>query len=189
MFYHLAQLRYLMKTKSLLEEFVISIMGPLFQIIIYNLLRLRYNVFFIHYSLLIFNLLPIIPLDGSKILSVILNLFFPFKKSLFVSIILSIILVILSFISCFYHFNLVFILVLLFLLVKVFNEFSSINYIMNRFFYEKYYFPKSYKRKKVINGKNINKIFKECSHIFKVGNNYYTEHEILRKRFDFKGKL
>ncbi len=176
-------------TKSLLEEFIISIMGPLFQIIIYNLLRLRYDVFFIHYSLLIFNLLPIIPLDGSKIISVILNLFFPFKKSLFVSIILSIVLVVLSFVSCFYHFNLVFIFVLLFLLVKVFNEFCSINYIMNRFFYEKYYLPKSYKRKKVINGKNINKMFKERSHIFKVGNNYYTEHEILRKRFDFKGKL
>ena len=63
--------------KSLKEEFVILVLGPLFQILFYFVL-----VFFnidnslitsYHYSLLLFNILPIIPLDGSKLLNIILK--------------------------------------------------------------------------------------------------------------------
>lgn len=177
-------------TKPLIEEFIIAIMGPLFQIVIYNLLKYNYDIKFIHYSLLIFNLLPIIPLDGSKIINVIFNTFFPFKSSLILTNILSLLLIVTLFIiSCFTGFNLVLLLIILFLLVKIFDEIKNRSYILNKFFYEKYYLPKKYKKIKTITGENINNMYKEYNHIFKVKNIYYTEREILRKRLDFKGKL
>ena len=56
------------------EELFILVMGPIFQIMGYFILR---NFFpFIklyHYTLLIFNLLPIYPLDGGKILNILFN--------------------------------------------------------------------------------------------------------------------
>lgn len=176
-------------TKPLIEEFIITIMGPMFQIIIYLVLRNFYDVTLMHYGLLIFNLLPIIPLDGSKIINIILNLFFPFKISLNLTILLSFVLIASLGLYLIYQFNFVLILVLLCLFVKVLREFKDKDYTLNRFFYERYYFPRKYLYNKIIIGNRIDKMFKEYKHIFKVKNNYYTEHEILRKRFDFKDKL
>ena len=69
--------------KPLLEELLVVIMGPIFQIII-TLLISKYdtNVILFSNTLLLFNLLPIVPLDGGKILNIILFLFNPLKKSI-----------------------------------------------------------------------------------------------------------
>ena len=84
--------------KSLKEEFVILVLGPLFQILFYFILcffniesTLITNY---HYSLLLFNLLPIIPLDGSKLLNIILNKITNFKLSHMLTIYVSILTVI-----------------------------------------------------------------------------------------------
>ena len=49
-----------------------------------------------HYTLLFFNLMPIYPLDGGKLLNIIINYLLPYKKGnklvIFISIIISIIL-------------------------------------------------------------------------------------------------
>ena len=64
--------------RPLKEELLILLMGPLTQIIYYliiiNFISLRnINIFrYYHYSILIFNLLPIYPLDGGKILNIFL---------------------------------------------------------------------------------------------------------------------
>ena len=57
--------------KPIWEEFIILILGPTFQILFAFLFPKIYSVppmfYFYHYALLLFNLLPIYPLDGSKI--------------------------------------------------------------------------------------------------------------------------
>ena len=85
---------------SSLKEFFITIAGPLTFFISFYLLEYLYQIDFISYNAfkqaqivnkydLIFNLLPIIPLDGGRILKIIIDNFFTSKKSLFVASILS----------------------------------------------------------------------------------------------------
>ena len=81
---------------SLFEQFVVALMGPLFQILYFLILscffKLDSSVVFLNYMILFFNLLPIYPLDGSKILYVFLCLLLPFKISHMLYLIISFIL-------------------------------------------------------------------------------------------------
>lgn len=83
-----------------LKEFIVVIAGPLTYFISLYLLKYLYSVDFISYnaynqSLLVnkynlfFNLLPIIPLDGSRILKILIDNFFVSKKSIYLTIIIS----------------------------------------------------------------------------------------------------
>ena len=51
---------------SIFKDFLIALSGPLFQILGYFFIKKYYSI---HLFLLVFNLLPIYPLDGSKIFS------------------------------------------------------------------------------------------------------------------------
>ncbi|OEF98038.1 hypothetical protein BHF71_03180 [Vulcanibacillus modesticaldus] len=93
-------------TDSIWEEFIVAISGPfqnLMMIIIaitfqkMNLWSKEWTTFFINANVLVgvFNLLPISPLDGSKILKVFFYRYFPFRKALIYSIFISIVLSIL----------------------------------------------------------------------------------------------
>jgi len=83
--------------KPLIEEFLISISGIIFQIIFYLLIKnyISYNDYVIlknyNYAILFFNLLPIYPLDGGRLFNMLFSLVFPYKKSLYLSIYLSMI--------------------------------------------------------------------------------------------------
>ena len=77
--------------RSLKEELIILITGPIFQLVLlfivyilnrYGLIGFRnYTIFKTYnYTLLIFNLLPIYPLDGGRILNIIINSIMPYKK-------------------------------------------------------------------------------------------------------------
>ena len=61
--------------RPLKEEFIILIMGPIFQLIGTYFLCVFYYPLALEYSLVIlgFNLLPIFPLDGSRLVNIILN--------------------------------------------------------------------------------------------------------------------
>ena len=66
--------------RSMKEEFIILIMGPFFQFIYFLLLKDITPYFnYYNYGLFIFNFLPIYPLDGYKLFSIILNRFIPFR--------------------------------------------------------------------------------------------------------------
>ena len=166
--------------KSLKEEFIIAILGPLFQITFY--LLYRDNQIFNYYNLIIllFNLLPIYPLDGSKIVNILFNEFISFKKSHILTIIISFFT--LSIIILSIRHNILLYLILLFIFLKIIKEITKHNYYFNRFLLERYLFNNDYKKKKMIN--NIKKMKKQTKHIFKVNNKYYTEREIIRNLFD-----
>lgn len=154
-------------------------MGPIFQIIYFFLINdLTFRK--LNLIILIFNLLPIIPLDGAKIVNILFNLFVSFKKSHILTIYFSLIIFLfLIFIS---KFNLLLLLILFFLLLEIIKEYYKHEYYFNKFLLERYLNKFNFKKTKTI--KNINNMHKDCKHIFKLNNNYYTEYEILKKMFD-----
>lgn len=174
---------------SLKEEFIICLCGPLFQITFYLLVKNYLEISDIHYNLLIFNLLPIVPLDGSKLLSVILNKFFSFKTSLYLTDFISIITIFLLIYLLITNKNLLLYLVIIFLVFKVISEIKNVRYVFNRFLLERYYNPVKYKKTKLIKGYNLTQMFLEYNHLFYINKKYHTEREIIKKRFDLQRKM
>ena len=171
------------------EEFLVAISGVLYQMIFYTLIknRIDYEYFnFINYFILIFNLLPIYPLDGSKISNVILNKLFSFKKSINISIIISFIFIIISTIV-FIKINKIVLVTILFLFIEVNKLYKNRKYIFNKFLLERYLEKLKFRKRKKID--NIYQMKKDYTHIFLLNKKYITEKEILKKMFDNKGIL
>lgn len=91
------------KTDSIKEDLIVAISGPLQNLLMIiiafgfekvHLWSSDWTVFFIKANIIIaiFNLIPISPLDGKRILLNFLFLFFPVRKSLMMSIFISIVL-------------------------------------------------------------------------------------------------
>ena len=166
--------------KSLKEEFIIAILGPLLQLVFYFLYS--GNSIFNQYNLIIllFNLLPIYPLDGSKIVNILFNEFISFKRSHILTIITSFITLLVVILSIKY--NLLLYLILLFIVLEIIKEINKHNYYFNRFLLERYLYNNEYSKSKIID--NIKKMKKQTKHIFKINNKYFTEREIIRNLFD-----
>ncbi len=171
--------------KPLKEEFIILIMGPLCQTLFYFLaynLKPNFNLTNYHYALLIFNLLPIIPLDGSKLINIICNKIFPFKRShlllIYVSFVAFLIILLYNIT------NLIIILILMFLLIKIILEYRDHKYIFNKFLIERTLYKFNFKKTKIIKGPKLSKMYRGYKHLFFINKNFYKEEEVLRKKFD-----
>lgn len=144
---------------SIIKDLLVALSGPLFQIILYLLIKKYYNI---HLFLLIFNLLPIYPLDGSKIVSDILYILFPYKMSnnilFYISYILC--LFILSFFI--FNFNLFYLIIFIVLFIKVISFYINLNYLFNLFILERIMYKFNFKILKKIN--NINHMYKGRIH-------------------------
>ena len=173
--------------KSLKEEFVILIMGPIFQILFYFILctlNIKTNLITIyHYSLLFFNILPIIPLDGSKLINIILNKIISFKYSHLITIYISVLTIFIIILRCILINNLILLLIILFLLIKIVDEIKLHKYLFNKFLFERYLYNFNFKKIKKIKGIKFSKMKKEYKHIF-YNNRYYTEKEVLKEYFN-----
>ena len=167
--------------RPIYEEFIILIMGPVFQIVFSFFIIDYFN-----YSLyiLLFNMLPIYPLDGSKLLNIVLNKFLSFKISHLISIYVSFLMIFLIIFKL--NFDLIYIMIFSFILYRVFYEFKKHNYIFNKFLLERYINKYNFKKEKIVN--SIKYMKRDYRHIFKVRNSYVTEREALKKRFDFNRK-
>jgi len=167
------------------EELIILLLGPIFQIIyasiFNNPLLLKY-----HYALLLFNFLPIHPLDGSKLVNILLNKIFPFKLSHILTIYFSFLLVI---ICLSFKFDLLFLLILILLIVDVIKELMNHKYLFNKFLLERYFYHFNFKKNKIIKGENYNRMFRDYKHLFYIENKYHSEKEMMSKMFDNKDKL
>ena len=158
------------------EEFLIAIMGIIFQSFLFlidnDILR-NYSL-----SLLLFNIMPIFPLDGSKILNLLLNKVFSFKESHIISIIISVIFI--SFLFVF-KFNLILYIAILFLIVKTYKELKLHNFLFHKFLFERYLYRFYFKKLKIV--KSPKKMMRDCRHLIKMEKNYFTEGEYLEKLF------
>lgn len=173
--------------RPLYQEFIIAIMGPIYQIIIYKLCMNIYPSTLLtnyHYALLMFNLLPIYPLDGSKILNVVLNTAFSYFYSHIISIAISIIVLSLSIIFIVIKMYSVFLIIILCLLwIDIIKEIKIHRLLFKRFLLERYLYKLKFNKVKVIT--NIKQMRKSYYHIFKIGNNIYGEEKKLSDMFDF----
>lgn len=178
-----------------LKEALVTIMGPLFQVlgtlILINMpfitIKEIVEVKNISYSLLIFNLLPIVPLDGSKLLFLTINNFTSYKRShmylIYISIVLSIVLVINS------NFNFTVQTIIFFLIYKIYEQYKNHNNIINRFILERYLHKESRGRLKILNGNDPKLIWRNRKNVFVYNNKCITEHELLNNYFKSKKSI
>ncbi len=174
--------------KPIKEELLIVFMGPLFQMLFY-LFLLPYqipNLENYHYGLLLFNLLPIIPLDGSKILVLIYQRFFSYFSSQFFLTLISIYTLIMLFLMSTHTLILYFIIIIL--ISKTITEFKKRHILFSKFILERILYTFSFPKRKIIKGNKIKKMKRDTKHLFYINKNYITERVYLQKVFDFKGK-
>lgn len=177
--------------KPMKEEMLIVIMGPIFQCIYYFLMNFTNHssalLTSFHYGLLGFNLLPIIPLDGSKIFHLFCQEVCSYYRSMYI-------LFLISSLSLFFfgaHMlreSFIWCLIFLLLLGKGLEMFYKKNAVFSKFVLERVLYTFSFPKRKVIYGKRINAMKRDTKHLFCIDGKQYTEKQILQKMFDFKGK-
>ena len=171
--------------KKIKEEFMIAIMGPIFQILLFiivNKITYDYKFNFYNNLLLIFNLMPIYPLDGSKILNLGLCKILPYKISHKISIYFSYLILLIYILYIMYNPNLILFIAIIFLFFKVIVEHKKHKYIYNKFLFERYLYNLNFNKIKKIN--NINNFYRDNKHIVKFNNQYVSEKNILKNLFD-----
>ncbi len=174
---------------SMSNELVILLGGPLLQEIFYIIILILYRsgliteinfniVSTLHMTLLYFNFLPIIPLDGSKLLNLLLEKIFSYKKS-------NIILIIISFVTIFivaiFEKRKIFIFLSIILIKNIFNEINMHRAKFNKFILERYLYNFKFKEGKLIN--NIKKIKRSKRHKIIENNQILSEEEYLKSRY------
>lgn len=175
------------------KDIIVAASGLIMQTIYYLIITLLftkgiireyiYNLFYMyHNSMLFFNLLPVIPLDGSKILNLFLAKYFNFNLSNNLSVAISLFTIIFLLISGIYENNYSFLLTVSVLMQNIYNFYKEIAYVYNRFLLERYLYDFNYKKMKVLNNKN--KMYKNRRHIFLKNNKIINEKEYLKKFFN-----
>ena len=176
---------------SINKDLIISMGGILFQFIfsiillfLKNILNIyTYDLFVYYYKvLMIFNLLPIIPLDISMFLIHILEKHFSYRISYLSNFyISSFLLLIFILVNYLYNYDNYFIV--LFLIYSIFIYFKNYKYFINRFLLERYLYDNKYSKIEY-HTKNINDLKKETYHYFDDDNSYISERKKLQNLFD-----
>ncbi len=175
---------------SIYADLIISIGGCFFQIILFIILIKQsylsvYDTdFLLLYNKMIFffNLIPIIPLDGSVFLRCLLEIFMAYEKTQVVLQTISF-LTFLLFLFCNYYYNLNNYYICAILMYQIITYKKKVKYLLNRFYLERYLY--SFPYKKIINEPNTNYhlLRKNVRHFFYNGKNYETEKAVLEKEY------
>lgn len=171
---------------SIVKEFLVLISGPLFQILAFVVLSFFYPekqsvIASYHYSILFFNLLPIYPLDGGKLLNLLFQLFLPYRGSFIFSMVVGYSLIFVLAFGLIPSFSLNLLFICLFLLVKLTTEYRQIQYLYERFLLERYLHSYSFKKSRIVD--DCKKFRRNYRHLVKQDGNYYLEKEILEKKY------
>lgn len=164
---------------SLLGGITFQLLFYFLVVIIHNNNLMTHNVFNIikriNIILISFNFLPILPLDGGRLLNILLDKIFPYKLSNKLTLIVSIL-----FLALFimYKRTILSILLFVFLLKEIILEINNIDNKYMTFLFERYKNNYSFKKIKRIN--NLNKFKRDYYHII----NGVTERKYLSKLFD-----
>ncbi len=179
------------------DDLLLSISGIIFQNVFfififilnkYNLISTGTYILYLEYniSITIFNLLPIIPLDGSKIINLFLCKIIPYNKCNNISIIISILtIIILLFKIKMIDYNYITILVIL--LFNIYKFYKEKKYYFNKFLLERYLYNYQFSKFAII--KNWTNMYKDRSHVIKHKEKYQIEREFLKNMFDIKRYL
>ena len=177
------------------EEIMVLLFGPIFQLIYFFLITIlyynniisyyTYNIFYNYNNLtLIFNMLPIHPLDGSKLINIIFNTFISFKRSHIILVYISYVFIIISLLIFYSKINLIIIFSIL--IFHVIKEHKYHKYIFNGFLLNRYLNNKIYKNNNYIKGIKIYNMKKYKNNIFLIDKIQLSESVILNKIFNIK---
>lgn len=174
-----------------ISEFMVFLGGIIFQTIFFLITKQILNNTSYTYklienynlSILIFNLIPIIPLDGSKVLNIFLNKIFSFKRSHLLTIYISYITILILVVLSIKNINLILMIILL--LTLLISEHKRHRVIFNMFLIERYIKNIKFKKTNFINNIELKYIKKYCNNIFITNNKYITEKEALLYKFNY----
>lgn len=169
------------------KELWILIMGPIFQFLGYYILILLFGSNYLfdlyHYTILIFNLLPIYPLDGGKLLKIFFDFYLPYKYSFYLVIITSFLIVFITLIKT----ETIYINSIIiggFLLVLIYKERKKIPLFYNKFLLERILNNYNFKNIKIINDKNS--FYRNKKHLIKNKGVFISEKDYLEDLFKKK---
>ena len=170
-----------LENSSIKNEIIILLAGPFMQILTYLILSyfFKYNYIKVyHISILIFNLLPILSLDGGRLLNLILNKFFNYLTSFYISVVISTLTIILLILYCiFYYNNLNLFLMGIFLIFKVINSLKNIKYCYHKFILERFLYDFKFNKRRV--SRDIYSFYMESTHYI----DFKDEKSYLKKYF------
>lgn len=175
-----------------ISDILVSLGGFIFQILLHilffylyqnNIITTNTYTIFTYYNklILLFNVLPIHPLDGFKVLSLLIEEIIPYKSSITISIILSFITLIL-FVKVNIDYSINNYLIISFLIYKAIEYLKNKKYMYNKFLLERYLY--TFKAKKVVNTTlSLYKIKKNIYYFFYSNNSFISEKLKLSKKF------
>ena len=177
------------------KELSVAVSGLIFQTIYYLIIVLLYKEGIIrdyifnlfntyHKGIFFFNILPIHPLDGSKILNLLLSKILPYNLNNKLNILISITTLSIMIIVNYYNFNYTTILIISIILDNIIKYYKQTKYMFNKFLLERYIYKITYPKTKKIN--KMTHMYKEKYHILKEKNGYITEKQALNKKFQRK---
>lgn len=171
---------------SFLKEFLILIAGPISQeiakiLLLFLLPKEKEIILMYHYGILLFNLLPVYPLDGGKLIHLIFSVFLPYRKSFQISIFISYIIIAIYLFLNIRILKINNISIITFLIYKVYSEQNKINYLYEKFILERYLNNYNYKSSKLIT--NVKNFYRNKRHLLFLNNTYYLEKDYLDKKY------
>jgi len=176
--------------RPLKEEIFVLIMGPIIQCLLFYLLKViplinsYYDLFtLIHYNILIFNLLPIYPLDGGRILQCVSCFLLSYYHS-FIFIYLcsySLMIIFITVLIKYPTINLM--IVIIMLSTRLILEQKKIKFYLQKFFLERYLHTYHFKKKKIVSSEKGFK--RDYSHLIKKDQKYILEKDYLNEKYKF----
>ena len=179
--------------KPINEELLIVISGVIMQSIYFVFIYFLYKNMFIssyiynlfyhyHFSILFFNLIFIYPLDGIRIVNLILSKYFNYNLSHKLCIIIScIFLLIFIYFSIRYYLSMNIILIVGLLIKEICKEKKEHNNMCSKFVFERYLYDLDFKKVKTINNNNL---YRDYKHVIKKDGTYITEKKLLKEKYE-----
>lgn len=178
------------------KEVLIALGGVIFQIILFCIFFLFYKEgwilestyhLFLNYNktILIFNLLPMTPLDGSILMHSIIEYFFSYQKAYILYLAISFI-TLLSFMTFHSLKSLNNYMILVFLFFKIYEAYKKRKHYQNKFYLERYLYKLPYTKIKSHNYLDLKLLKKDTLHFFWKKDRYLHEKEFLKDYYSNK---
>lgn len=177
------------------EDLVVAVAGIIMQSIFFLFIMILYNAgyireyvfnLFVLYNkgIFIFNLLPIIPLDGSRISYLILSKIFYFRLSSNLVVVISLCMIVILLYSNIYEKGYSIFMMIGVCLYNIYEFYKDISFVYNKFLLERYLYKIKFKKEKLIT--SIDRMYKNYSHYIKCDNMIMKEEEYLENIFKKK---
>ncbi len=175
------------------QEMWIALGGVLFQILLFFVFKLLVNVGFIrettyilfqtyNKSIFFFNLLPMIPLDGSILFHSILEYFFSYHKAYHAYLVISVMAFLFFFLSQIKNsFNNY--MILTFLIFRIYEAYKKRKYYENKFYLERFLHEYPYIKIESHSYPDLHKLKKDTLHFFWKKDRYLHEKEFLKSYY------